>query len=257
MDQNFNAPVAKSVNQLATAEKRQQEFIDACLVANELQLADNVTSVFQAADIVGKLRAILSKEMVEHYFMPLMGTRVGFLTDRDKEDKNGKKPEPYGWETVRDCIIDAACMGLAPVKNQMNIISGSMYPTKEGFTALLKKIGVKYLITTSEDKSQPTSPVAQIECKVIYELPSEPGEKKNFTYTAFPKKNAFSSLDQLKGKAERKAKKALYELITGIDLGDADEESSAPDYQPQGGNERKEALRERIRHDAPVNPTLL
>ena len=222
----------------------ERQFIAVCQEANELQLADNVQSVFVAAEIVGKLRALLTKEVVDYYFVPLMGTRVGFLTDKDKEDKNGKKPEPYGWETVRDCIIDAACVGLAPVKNQFNIISGSMYPTKEGYTALLKRIGAKYYITTSGDKSQPSSPVAEIECKVVYEIKGEPGVKKNFTYTAYPKKNAFSSLDQLKGKAERKAKKALYELITGIDLGDADEDSSTPDNQT--GEEKKEGLRHHI-----------
>lgn len=223
----------------------QQEFIAVCQQANELQLADNVASVFVAADIVGKLRNLLTQEVVEHYFMPLMGTRVGFLTDHDKEGKDGKKLPPYGWETVRDCIIDAACMGLAPVKNQMNIISGSMYPTKEGFTVLLKKIGVKYYITTSGDRSKPTDQTADIECKVVYETREEPGQKKNFTYVAYPKKNNYSSLDQLKGKAERKAKKALYELITGIDLGDADEDSSTPDDQTAYVNSQKKNLRGR------------
>ena len=235
---------------------RQDAFILACQQANELQLADNVSSVFMAADIVGKLRALLTKEMVDHFFMPLMGTRVGFLTDKDKEDKTGKKPEPYSWETVRDCIIDAACMGLAPVKNQFNIISGSMYPTKEGFTVLLKKIGVKYIITTSCDRSQPNSPIADIECIVRYETPEKPGDLKKFTYVAYPKKNAFSSLDQLKGKAERKAKKALYELITGIDLGDADEDSSTPDVQPNI-QDRKEALRQKNAAGTAENPTLM
>ena len=230
----------------------QQEFIEVCQQANELQLADNVASVFVAADIVGKLRGLLSREMVEHYFMPLMGTRVGFLTDRDKEGKDGKKLPPYGWETVRDCIIDGACMGLAPVKNQFNIISGSMYPTKEGFSVLLKKIGVKYYISTSGDRSKPTDQTADIECKVLYE--TKGGDKKNFTYVAYPKKNAFSSLDQLKGKAERKAKKALYELITGIDLGDADEESSTPDDQTAYVSSRKEQLRAGT---APGAPKLL
>lgn len=225
-----------------TDAQLQKEFIDVCQQANDLQLADNVASVFVAADIVGKLRGLLTQSVVEHYFMPLMGTRVGFLTDHDKES-NGKKPAPYGWETVRDCIIDAACIGLAPVKNQFNIIAGNMYPTKEGYTALLKKIGVKYYITTSGDRANPASQTADIECKVVYEIPSDPGNKKNFTYVASPKKNQFSSLDQLKGKAERKAKKALYELITGIDLGDADEDSAAVDDQQQSVQGRKDALR--------------
>ena len=131
-----------------------------------------------------------------------------------------------------------------------------MYPTKEGFSHLLKKIGVRYYITTSGDKSAPASPVAEIECKVMYEVSGS--EKKNFTYMAYPKKNSTSSLDQLKGKAERKCKKALYELVTGIDLGDADEDSSSPDDQPQPSTEdRKAALRDKISNGSTEQPRLL
>ena len=36
----------------------------------------------------------------------------------------------------------------------------------------------------------------------------------------------YSSNDQIRGKAERKAKKALYEYITGSDFGDGDETST-------------------------------
>lgn len=236
-------------NQLApisemTGVQIQEEWLDLCAQANELQLADDVRATFVAADVVGRLRDLMTEEVVNYYFIPLMGTRVGFLTDHDKP-KDGKPQQPYPWQVVRDCIIDAACAGLAPIKNQFNIISGNMYPTKEGFTHLLKKIGVKYYITTSGDKSAVGAQTAEIECKIIYENPGDP-QKKNFTYVAYPKKNAGSSLDQLKGKAERKAKKALYELITGLDLGDADEESSTPEDQETVVRTRREALRQTV-----------
>lgn len=39
-------------------------------------------------------------------------------------------------------------------------------------------------------------------------------------------KNDYSSNDQIRGKAERKAKKALYEYITGSDFEDGDETST-------------------------------
>lgn len=231
----------------------ESEFILACQAAGELQLADNVDHVFEAAAVVNTLRSLLNEQVVEKFFMPLMGTRVGFLTDRDKPKKGRDgslvPQEPYHWTTVRDCLIDAACIGLAPIRNQFNIISGSMYPTKEGFTKLLKSIGAKYFIYTSEDKNPPQAQTALIECRVSYEYK---GEKKEFTYKATPKKDAYSSLDQLKGKAERKAKKALYEYLTGTDLGDADEDSGTPEFQPQP-EERKQALREK----GPVTDKLL
>lgn len=228
----------------------EERFIALCTEAGELQLADSVSYTFKAAAVVQSLRAMLTKDVVDKYFIPLMGTRIGFLTDRDKPDKNGNKQDPYGWETVRDCVIDAACRGLAPVGNQFNIISGSMYPTKEGYTALLKRIGSKYFITKSEDKAAPGSPVARIDCKIYYEYN---GQKRDYTYTATPKKNNFSSLVQLQGKAERKAKKSLYEYLTGVDLGDADEDSSEPDDQTQGVTARKAA----IRNNGGTAPTMM
>lgn len=227
------------------------EFLLACEKAGELQLADSMESTFEAAAVVNTLRTLLTEQVVRHYFMPLMGTRVGFLTDRDKP-KKGSNVEPYSWEIVRDCIIDAACLGLSPVKNQINIIAGNMYPTKEGFTRLLKKIGCKYFIYTSEDKNPPQAQTALIECQVNYEYK---GEKKAFVYKATPKKDGYSSLDQLKGKAERKAKKALYEYLTGTDLGDADEDSGTPEYQPQP-EERKQALRDRKEQGTTTEPKM-
>ena len=51
------------------------------------------------------------------------------------------------------------------------------------------------------------------------------GEKNSFGIVATVKKDDYSSPDQIRGKAERRAKKALYEYITGCDFGDADEQS--------------------------------
>lgn len=235
----------------------QDEFLLACEKAGELQLADKMESSFAAAQVVQTLRNLLNEDVVCRYFMPLMGVRVGFLTDRDKPKKGVGgaliPQEPYPWTVVRDAIIDAACIGLAPVKNQINIIAGNMYPTKEGFTKLLKNIGCKYLITTSEDKNPPQAQTALIECRVDYEYK---GEKKGFVFKATPKKDGFSSLDQLKGKAERKAKKCLYEYLTGTDLGDADEDSGAPDFQPQP-EDRVNALREKHSAGTAEQPKLL
>ena len=96
-----------------------------------------------------------------------------------------------------------------------------MYPTKEGYTALLRKLGVKYFIDVSFDKGQ-TAGFAEVPCKISY---TYNGEKNSFGIVATVKKDDYSSPDQIRGKAERRAKKALYEYITGCDFGDADEQS--------------------------------
>lgn len=212
-----------SKDDLELAESR---FAALCTDAQGLQLVNNTGAAFRAATLLTSLRAVLSDGIMNAVFMPLMNTRIGFLTDRDpnkRSSKTGQSPQPYPLDVVRDAIIDAIGYGLLPTGNQFNIISERMYPTKEGFTALLRKTGCKYFIQYSTPKVNEAT--ADVTCRIDYEWN---GEKKSFNYVANVKRDGYSSLDQIKGKAERKAKKVLYEYITGIDFGDADEQSSEP-----------------------------
>lgn len=206
----------------------QQSFMSAFEEAGSIQLANNAGAAFMAAGIVNRLRAALTDEVMKEYFMPLMNTKVGFLTDKPGYDrKTGEVKPTYSINVARDAVIDAAFMGLLPTGNQFNIISERMYPTKEGFTALLKKIGCRYFISLTPLPDVSPS-CAAVCCKINYEWQ---GDKNGFSITATVKKDGYSSMDQIKGKAERQAKKKLYEYLTGCDFGDADEDSSIPDDQ--------------------------
>jgi len=191
--------------------------------ASNIAIIQHAGAAFEAVQIVKTLREILTEQVMKDVFMPLMNTKVGFLTDRTgRPNSNGQVKPPYAIETVRNCIVDAVCFGLLPTFNQFNIIAERMYPTKEGYTALLKKLGVKYVINIGNDKGT-SQGFADIPVSVIFEYK---GEKKTLPINATVKKDSYSSPDQLKGKAERRAKKALFEYITGCDFGDADEHSS-------------------------------
>ena len=220
----------------------QDKFAVACQTAASLQLQNNATAAFQAVCVVKMMRDALTDQVVKQVFEPFMNTKIGFCTDKDpnrprkKKDGTFETPKPYSTEVVRDCIIDAVINGLMPTGNQFNIISGTMYPTKEGYAALLKKIGCKYMISYSQDNTPQNPSAAEIRCNISFE---HDGEKNGFTMVATVPKDSFSSYDQLKGKAERRAKKALYEYLTGCDLGDADEDSSTPEAQqiPNAGRQ--------------------
>lgn len=206
---------------LQVYQQTQEKFAIACKDAESLSLVQNAGAAFQAVITVKTLRELLTDEIMKEVFMPLMNTKIGFLTDKTgKPNKDGRTFPLYSIEVVRDAIIDAASFGLLPTFNQFNIISEKMYPTKEGYTHLLKKLNVKYIITYGQDLSAENSKFADIPAKVSYEYA---GEQKNFSFNATMPKNAYSSYDQLKGKAERRAKKMLYEYITGHDLGDGDD----------------------------------
>ena len=207
----------------ATVVAAKEQFELACKEAQGLQIINNFGAAFQAVSVVSLLKQALTDEVMEKVFMPLMNTKIGFLTDRNgRPNARGEVKALYTKEVVRDCVIDAVAIGLLPTGNQFNIIAERMYPTKEGYTALLRKLGVKYFIDVSYDKSQ-TQGFAEIPCKITYQYN---GEKNGFSIVATVKKDNYSSPDQLRGKAERRAKKALYEYITGCDFGDADEDSS-------------------------------
>ena len=215
----------KEQNLPTTVVAAKQQFELACKEAQGLQIIGNFGAAFQAVNVVSLLKQALTDEVMDAVFMPLMNTKIGFLTDRNgRPNSRGQVKAPYSREIVRDCIIDAVAIGLLPTGNQFNIIAERMYPTKEGYTALLRKLGVKYFIEVSYDKGQ-TQGFAEIPCKISYKYD---GENNNFSIVATVKKDDYSSPDQLRGKAERRAKKALYEYITGCDFGDADEESSRP-----------------------------
>ena len=192
----------------------QERMVNICREADKLQitqdLAINVANSFTAANVMLALRETMTDQVVERYFRPLAGQKFGFRTDQN-----------YPTEVLRSCIIDAILLGLAPTGNQFNIIKGNCYPTKEGYTNLLKKIGVDYKIEILPNTSQDNS-YAIMPCRVTYTY----GTAKNVKWDkdiVIPKKGN-ENYDLLAGKANKRIKQALYEYLTGTDWGYSDDE---------------------------------
>jgi hypothetical protein len=98
-------------------------------------------------------------------------------------------------DVVRNCIIDGAANGLLPTGNQFNIIAGNMYPTKEGYTALLSKLKASpmKLVYSFEFDAEATAKSSDpnyvaIPCKISYKTASE-DMKGVFRYIAMVKSN--------------------------------------------------------------------
>lgn len=221
MEQNENSQAqAALVPMNAALQAAQEKFVLAATQASQLKIVNNFGAAFTAVGVVKLLREALTDEVMHEVFMPLMNTKIGFLTDRDPskpDKKTGIAPTPYPVPVVRDCLIDALAMGLMPTGNQMNILAGRMYPTKEGYSALLSRLGVKYICEVGLDESEPAAKAARIQVVINY---SYNGEKSKIATVATVKKDSYSSLDQLRGKAERRGKKILYEYLTGCDMGE-------------------------------------
>lgn len=184
---------------------------------------------FAVANAIVALREALTDEVMKP-IMSLQGSPLGFRTDRDKD-------KGYPVDTVRECAISALLKGAQMAGNQFNIISGRDYITKEGFTALLKKVpGLTYsidlgLARLKEDKGAIVTP------KIIWQ--HNGGESHEKTLELAIRVNAGMGHDAILGKAERKAKCWLYNEVTGNSYTDADAEDAGPDMRNVTGTSRK------------------
>lgn len=197
-------------------------------MSNQLEIAkqidERVGLLFETRELKGFQRALQLGEAIEALRLamndeymskitPLAGSKIGFRTDKDKEGG-------YSVAIVKDCVIQATLTGVEVVGNQFNIIAGNMYVTKEGFQHLLKKIpGLLFNIYASSVQISSDSKSAVVSMKIDYKLN---GTSESEVVPFGVKMNAYMGADGAIGKAERKARKWLYEKITGLDIGDGE-----------------------------------
>ena len=175
---------------------------------------------FIMSTAIGTIRERLTPEFMQP-IMALQGSRLGFLTDKDIDAATKQKGPGYPESVVKDCLIDAVLLGLEATGNQFNIIGGNMYPTREGFGALLDKMpNLKKNFTYTEVRQTQGAKSANVVVKIDWQFTGEEPKKQIID---FPIKNgAYTSQDALIGKAERKAKRWLYNTIKGTDISDGD-----------------------------------
>lgn len=165
---------------------------------------------YAVANAINELKSLLSPEYMKP-IMELQGNKLGFKTDKDKDGG-------YSETIVKNCLIEAVLFGLQPCGNQFNIIAGNMYATKEGVGFLLSKIeGLSYDIVAELPRVKEQS--SAIVMKITWTL-------QGFTQTKsidIPiKVNNFMGTDAIIGKATRKARKWLYDTITGSEVPEGD-----------------------------------
>jgi len=199
---------------LILADDQRVLALDAAVKSSALstQTESPFARMISIANTMATLRANLDEQMMGAVMM-LQGAGVGFRTDKDKE---GGYPLPI----VRDAIIEATLRGLHPVGNQFNIIAGRFYCTKEGFKQLLDNIaGLKWFIVPGNLKQVANG--TEVPVHVKYTLN---GKTHELDWTFPVRVNAGMGADGVLGKAERKARKRLYEFITGVELADGEVE---------------------------------
>ena len=173
-----------------------------------------------------ELRNAMSKEVVDQVFMPLQGSKLGFRTDRDDKD-----PAGYPWQVVRDCVIDAMIRGFRPIGNELNIIAGNPYYTKEayerkvsefpGLTDFRPEPGIPHMaqggaLVPYHASWKLNGVVDSMICDVV----KIDGEDKDRRIAV--KVNNGAGVDNILGKAKRKFYARVYERLSGVKTVDDD-----------------------------------
>lgn len=211
----------RAINKHLYMETKEPNGLAVILNKNVLSVLGNdkiegFEKAFAIADAIGQLRQLLTADAMKP-IMNLQGNRLGFKTDKDILQGGGKGPG-YPMEIVRDCLIEAVLFGLQPYGNQFNIIGGNMYATKEGCGALLGKIpSLDYSIIPQLPR------VKEESAAVVMEVEWTIGGLTNKKSLDIPiRVNKYMGTDAILGKATRKARKWLFDKLSGVELPEGD-----------------------------------
>jgi hypothetical protein len=184
------------------------------------------------------LRSLMTPDIMAA-LMGLAGSKAGFLIDR---------PEKYTNDEVREILMDAMLRGLSPCGNEINIIGGNLYATKEAFQRLLSDLGVRYSVQIGNAAIiQGDATCRYFDAAASYRWRGETG-RLSFAKTddldsrIAVKFNSTDGPDTLRGKAESKLLRRLYQHLTKQSLptiGDSDGEIdgeviSSQKFDPEG-----------------------
>jgi hypothetical protein len=185
------------------------------LIAAEIERNDMSKGLIMAR-AMRKLRSLLTDKVMADV-MELQGTPLGFRTDRDQ---NGG----YKSEELRDVMVQALLRGLRPVHNEINVIAGNLYVTKEGFERLLREFPGLSKLAIEVGVPNMVGEGALVPCRASWVFNGEQDmlvcEKGNDADYRIPiRVNKSMGSDAIQGKAKSKLYRRIYERLTGTALG--------------------------------------
>lgn len=216
---------------------------NAQLIQAELDRNDMAKGLIMAR-AMKVLRSLLTEPVMADV-MELQGSILGFRTDKDTSGG-------YNREAVRDVLVQALIRGLRPTGNEINIIAGNLYVTKEGFERLLREFpGLTNLaisIGVPAISQGASGETALVPCRASWNLLGVPDsivcEKGADSDYRIPiRVNKAMGVDAIQGKAKSKLYRRVYERITGTavaseaDAGDVLEGTASPVHAIEASRE--------------------
>lgn len=188
----------------------------------ELVISNSLSpiSTIKQACAMQMLRELLTDDIMQP-IMQLQGSKLGFKTDKDLVKQNGKytKGPGYPVQVVKDVAIWAWGHGAAMTMNEVNIIAGNGYLTKEYFQRRLNEVigRGKWEFIHEIPRTQQGGAVVKTKVRWI-----EGGNWKEQELTHGIKGDSYSTTDAYCGKADRKCGAWLLRRATGESLADGE-----------------------------------
>lgn len=166
------------------------------------------------ARAVKQFKALLS-DAVMRDIMELQNSPLGFKTDNTEHG--------YAMPVVRDCVIQAFMRGLRVTGNEINIIAGNLYVTKEGFERLLAELdglsNLKIQLGVPATQEGGALVPARAEWQMHGVRDSMTWEKEDTADYRIPiRVNRAMGVDAILGKAKSKVLRTIYSRVTGSKL---------------------------------------
>ena len=176
---------------------------------------------FVIAAGVGAIREAISGEILND-ILQLANTPLGFKTDRPPgaKDRNGNQMKPYPDAVYKDVLTEALIRGLRVIGNEINIIAGNLYVTKEGLRRLIREFpGLRNFDSRIGVPKMVNEVNAVVPCKASWMLDGKPDSIECEGDYAIPiRVNKAMGTDAVIGKAESKLWKRVYEKLTGSEF---------------------------------------
>ena len=191
-------------------------------VAQVRGMANSFKKSFALATGIQTIRNALTKEAME-VLMELQGNSLGFKTDKDR-NRDGSKGPGYTMQVVRDVAIYAAMNDAYMCGNEVNIIAGNPYLTKEYYRRKINElIDRGFDINVEYGQYTVKGSTAMVPTVIIIKKEGQKDIKQQMNITV-PCHAGFTGPDAILGKAEKRAKKWIYERLTGHMTQDGDVE---------------------------------
>jgi hypothetical protein len=177
--------------------------------------ANEAVKALIVARSIKQFRSLLSESVMKD-IMELQNNSLGFRTD--KATSGG-----YPVAVVQDCVVQAFMRGLRVTGNEINIIAGNLYVTKEGFERLLAELdgmtNLKIQIGVPENKEGGALVPARAEWVYHGVADGIVWEKEATADYRIPiRVNSAMGIDAILGKAKSKVLRNIYARATGTRL---------------------------------------